>query len=247
MNVSIENTKLYKLEDYDKISINEGKLYKTKITTTNETTLGATKRLHDLGYTNIACLNFASAKHPEGGFLKGSPAQEECLCRESGLYSTIFQDKVKEMYEVRLKSNALYINYAIFSPDVPVFRDSNFNFLENYFKVSVITSAAPNAGVYLESERYDLPKNKKIKDIEKIMYERIKSVLLIAIDNIITNLVLGAFGCEVFKNDPYKAAYSFKKLLYSNEFKDKFENIVFAIYDKNLQSNNYKVFKGILG
>ncbi len=56
----------------------------------NETTLNAARRLIcEEGFNNVICLNFASAKNPGGGFLKGSGAQEESLARSSGLYPCI--------------------------------------------------------------------------------------------------------------------------------------------------------------
>jgi len=58
----------------------------TKIFVTDETTQVAAHRLiMKEGITNLVLLNFASGKHPGGGFLKGSKAQEEDLCRCSGL------------------------------------------------------------------------------------------------------------------------------------------------------------------
>lgn len=39
------------------------------------------------GKNKVAALNFASYKHPGGMFLKGSKAQEECLCHESFLFN----------------------------------------------------------------------------------------------------------------------------------------------------------------
>src|SRR4051812_30696833 len=58
----------------------------------NETTLRAARRLAEgEPGARVLALNFASARHPGGGFLKGSQAQEESLARASGLYACIAQ------------------------------------------------------------------------------------------------------------------------------------------------------------
>ncbi|MCP4113573.1 MAG: TIGR02452 family protein [Desulfobacteraceae bacterium] len=57
----------------DKFSGNE-----TVIEVTTESTLEAAHRLiKEYNCNHIACLNFASAKNPGGGFSSGSQAQEE--------------------------------------------------------------------------------------------------------------------------------------------------------------------------
>src|SRR5690348_12982156 len=62
---------------------------------TNETSLAAARRLG----AGVACLVFASAKHPGGGFLSGAQAQEESIARSSALYHC--QQAAGEFYEDR--------------------------------------------------------------------------------------------------------------------------------------------------
>ena len=50
---------------------------------------------------NICILNFASAKNPGGGFLRGSMAQEESICYVSTLYHSLIQS---DMYEINKKN-----------------------------------------------------------------------------------------------------------------------------------------------
>ncbi|MBZ9624424.1 TIGR02452 family protein [Clostridium sp. FP2] len=243
---AIKNTVLYNPDmgsiinsKFKEIEVNDSN--KAIIEITNETTLQATERLSEEGDNNLCCLNFASAKHPGGGFLKGSVAQEETLARSSGLYPCISQ--IQEMYNYHLydKKTALYSDYMIYSPKVPFFKDDNGGLLENPYLASVITSAAVNAGVIKRSEPYNISK------IDEVMINRIDKILSIGVIHGVDCIVLGAFGCGVFANDPNKVADYFKSiLLNSDKYTSLYKKIVFAIYDKTPNKNNYKCFKDIL-
>ncbi len=225
----IKNTKLYKPDS--NITFNK-KSEDTIIVVTNQTTLAAGKELVDKGYYNVTCLNFASAKHPGGGFLKGSRAQEESLVRSSGLYASINQNAMKEMYLYNQNLNGLYSDYSIYSPDVPVFRDDDYRLLNKYYKLSFVTSPAVNLNA--------------LDDYHKAyntMFNRIDKILNICSENNSDALVLGAFGCGVFRNDPKDVADCFKKLL-KTKYKGCFKEIIFAI--KTNDNSLINTFSNIL-
>ena len=117
-----------------------------RVEVTPETTLAAARRLVEL--ENVArplVLNFASAKSPGGGFLGGSRAQEESLARSSALYAAL--ETGQEYYDQNRRcGSALYTDYAILSPDVPVFRDDGGAPLDRPYKVSFLTMPAVNVG-----------------------------------------------------------------------------------------------------
>ena len=91
----------------------------TRVQVANETTLQASRRLVEEGLRPLA-LNFANGVHPGGGFLDGARAQEEGLCRSSALYLTLVDDPMYECHARRPRPDST--DWAIYSPDVPVFR-----------------------------------------------------------------------------------------------------------------------------
>ena len=65
---------------------------------------------HDLS-SELVLLNFASARNPGGGFLKGARAQEEDLCRCSGLYPALLTQP--NYYQInREQSSMIYTDHA---------------------------------------------------------------------------------------------------------------------------------------
>ncbi|MEO2260868.1 TIGR02452 family protein [Paenibacillus amylolyticus] len=211
-----------------------------RIEVTGETTLGAASRLTIAeGREDVVCLNFASAKNPGGGFLGGSQAQEESLARATGLYPCIAQ--MDEMYEYNRKQrSALYSDYMIYSPRVPVIRDDEDRLLDKFYVSSFITAPAVNAGVVKErGEADDL-------QIESVMKERIRYILDVAVANGHSTIVLGAYGCGVFRNEPAVVAKYFHDVLVGEAYKDSFERIVFAVYDRSAGQRTLKAFQRIL-
>jgi len=185
----------------------------TRVQVTNETTLQAGQRL--LG-KKVLALNFANGVSPGGGFLHGARAQEECLCRSSALYLTLLGDPMYAAHAKRPEPDST--DWAILSPDVPVFRSDDGEVLNSPFLLSFLTCAAPYA-----------PTVGKIESAI-LMKSRIHRVLKIARAYGYDALVLGAWGCGAFDNDPVATAKDFKAAL-EGDFAGTFAEVVFAITD----------------
>lgn len=177
-------------------------------------------------YKDIALLNFASYKNPGGKFLEGSMAQEESLCHVSAL-ANILNRHMEDFYLPHRVSGAankgLYYDEALFSPDVPFMWGEDGTFQKKY--CNVITCAAPNRKAFL---RYNTSEQDK-KKADQAFFDRIRFVLHIARSLKINRLILGAFGCGVFGNDPRDCASIFRRLLMT-EFAGTFEYIYISQY-----------------
>ncbi|MEZ4888283.1 MAG: TIGR02452 family protein [Chitinophagales bacterium] len=197
----------------------------TEIEVTNETSLNATRRLINEGHTDVVCLNFASARNAGGGFLGGSQAQEESIARATGLYPSLMQ--ASDYYEINRKfKSCFYTDYMIYSPKVPILKDEEGNCLEALVTASFITAPAVNTGIVKQREP------KRLKKIEEVMKRRIEKVLAIALEHGHKSIILGAWGCGVFQNNPDDIARYFKEVI-EGKFKNQFRKITFAIYASN--------------
>lgn len=221
------NTKLYTpeasaalLEQYPLAS----PTFETTYQVTKESTLAAVRRLLEEGKETVLALNFASAKNPGGGFLGGSQAQEESLARSTGLYPCLLE--AEEYYTMNRKNNScFYTDYIIYSPQVPLVKDDAGKYLPTLQKAGFITAPAVNTGVVKKQETERLP------EVPQAMKTRLAKVLAIAKEQGHQQLVLGAWGCGVFQNDPKEVAQYFQEVL-EGDFKGVFELVVFAIYAK---------------
>lgn len=213
----------------------------TRFDVRNETTFQALGRLAASKHGHLACLNFASAKNPGGGFLNGCLAQEEALCCASGLYPCLLQ--APEYYNRnRANRSGLYLDFTIFTPQVPFFRDDAGVLLEKSMLASVITSPAPNAGAIAQNE------SENLRHVGTTMRRRAEQVLYIANAHHVDRLILGAWGCGVFRNDPRSVAGMFAELLKPpGKFTGVFEEVVFAVLDRSEKETTYHAFRSEFG
>lgn len=199
----------------------------------NDTTLSAACQLISLGY-EPAALNFASATTPGGGFLGGARAQEEYLARSSALWSCLYRNEMYDYHSSRL--DPFYADYVIYSPGIPIIRNDDGDLLDTPYTCSIITSPA----VHASGVRRYLPE--RIKNINHIMKARIIKVLAVAVKHGHKAIVLGAWGCGAFGNDPNEISILFREAL-ENEFCGAFEHIIFAITDWSDEKRFIKPFE----
>jgi uncharacterized protein (TIGR02452 family) len=141
---AVKGSLLYRPAQLDGVAAPPAGPPRRAIEVTGETTAEAARRLHEPSRPRaVVALNFASAVSVGGGFLKGSKAQEEDLCRAFALYPCL--EPHREYYQAnRAAGSSLYTDHAIWSPEVPSFRDERGTLIEHPFPVSIITMPAPN-------------------------------------------------------------------------------------------------------
>lgn len=189
-------------------------------------------------YKNPLVMNFANAHKPGGGFELGATAQEESLCRCSTLIASIGSAKAKEMYHYN-NSHAIPVesDYMLLS-EVCVFRNEKCELVREPFLAGVITVPAPN--------RIGLAAFTSTEKIDAAMIKRIRIMLLAAKANKYKSLVLGAWGCGAFHNNPENVAECFRVVLEDYGYAKYFDNICFAIYGSE-NGKNITAFRKCFG
>lgn len=227
-----KNTMLAK-DESQKVEIIEGDSFDVALSLKNERK-----------YNNVSVLNMANQTSPGGGFLQGCSAQEEALCRRSNLFDSINIHPIgrnKTNFNPHLK-NKMKGTYnvpefgSIYSPKVKVFRGNQDLDGYAYFKkpeeVNVISSAAYDIGHSPKPTNYR--ENTKIK---------LQMILNTALENNQECVVLGAYGCGAFGNDPKEVASIMKEILQERPVYQQKMKIVFGIIkDNNDTKGNLKNF-----
>ena len=183
----------------------------------------------------IGVLNFASAKNPGGGFLRGARAQEESIARSSTLYPTLKTDAAQQFYNLHTRDpkGGYYSHAMIYSPGVLLLRDDRGGWTAPT-EVDVLTSPAVNAGVARRTLYGMMAGNSVEGQIETTMRERMARILFLFEQQAVQDVVLGSFGTGVFKNDVGMVARIWADLLSVKDarFKCSFDRVVFAIIGK---------------
>lgn len=233
---------------------NEAVIYEKQIYETPTKIIVSKKRTFeaamDYQEKKVAVLNFASASNPGGGVVNGSSAQEECLCRCSTLYCNLTEDFMwKNFYQPhRHAANPIHNDDLIYTPDVVIFKsDTPYPRLlpqNKWTKVNVITCAAPNLRERPSNAFNTGDGNQAVKispaQLEQIHIQRGRKILATAAANKNEVIILGAFGCGAFMNNPEIVANAYTKLV--EEFKNAFKVIEFAIYCSPRDDSNFRIF-----
>lgn len=182
---------------------------------------------------NTAVLNFADAETPGGLVTIGASTQEECICRCSNLYASLTTPYCREQYydyNKRNYNNGKNTDAVIYSEGVTCFKNARYELLDREVCFDVITCPAPRTPM---SE----------KEAMKTYIPRIKMIVFSAIEHNAKNLILGAWGCGAFGQNPFVVAQAFLKVI--EDYGGYFENIIFAIPDSGVDGN-FAVFQDVL-
>jgi uncharacterized protein (TIGR02452 family) len=204
---------------------------------TAESSTEAARRLTAAAPDPVAVLVFASARNPGGGYLNEAQAQEEALCRASALYACLL--RAPEFYaHHRAERDVFYTDRVIHAPGVPVFRDDRGRLLPAPCRVGFLTSPAPNAGVI----RRTVPQ--EARRLPAVLASRAERVLEVAVACGYRRIVLGAWGCGVFQNEPAVVAQAFRGLLAGNgRFARHFDRVTFAVLDRTGEGPTLTAFR----
>ena len=171
-----------------------------------------------------AVLDFASYMYHGEKYAAGMINQETYLFHHSYLYEvlTMFVNTYYE-YNNEHRNNYLFENRALYVPDV-IFEDNISR------SCDVIVCSAPN---WRRASKIGVNETQNSEALKS----RMKFIKAITEANKVETLILGAWGCGIFKQDPKEVAETFKQIFKYSTIK----NIVYAVPD----AKNFKVFKEV--
>ena len=237
-NAHIKEVKLYTSEQVVRLSMQEiSGNDPIRITLRNQDTLEAAFELHQRRKENekpVLVLNFANPHRPGGGIRSRPGTQEEHLCIKTTVLCSLETEEAWPFYQTNLDCGTqAQTDTILISPNTMVIRNPDLSLREEPFPIAVMTVSAPIAS---RMEQEELP------NLENILRSRIRGILRAAAAEGYTRLVLGAWGCGNFGNDPELVARLFHENLTGN-----FEEVTMAVFDNSEDQYRYSCFEKYFG
>lgn len=200
----------------------------------------------------ICVLNFASSMNPGGGVVRGASAQEESLCRCSTLYFCL--DAVRDTFYLPHRNGLSFLHNddVIYTPRVTVFKSDVAKpsplAEKDWYQVDVISCAAPNLHRYFGQLLKVLGTEEKpaisCEHLFQIHTKRLSRILDVAVQQQVDVMILGAFGCGAFMNDPEVVSKAMVQV--AREYAHCFKVIEFPVFCRPREKENYVAFQQAL-
>ena len=117
----------------------------------------------------------------------------------------------------------------------------------DWFDVDVITCAAPNLRIR-PTNNYNPADGDAVrmgdKDLLLLHEKRLRRMFDVAVVEGAVTIILGAFGCGAFCNNPEVVALANKNVI--KDYLHAFKNIEYAVYCSPKDDRNYRIFERVL-
>ena len=236
----IKKVKLYTPEQIAYLSekaIPERRAESARIVLRNQDTLEAAFDLHQHRKPDekpVLVLNFANPHRPGGGIRSKPGTQEEHLCVKTTVLCSLETEEARSFYQTNLDCGTqAQTDTILISPNTMVIRNPDLSLREDPFPIAVMTVSAPIAS---RMEPEELPM------LENILHNRIHGMIRTAIEEGYSRVVLGAWGCGSFGNDPALVAKLFYDALQAYT-----GDVVMAVFDNSENPYRYFCFEKYFG
>lgn len=203
--------------------------HRTEFEFMNLSTFDAAERMLDQGF-NPLVLDMANKKDV-GGAPDRASAQEENCCRRSNLYHGLLEiSGGRKEFSPHISPGGVYV------PHVQVFRkgpEEGYAYHEP-FACSVYASAAYNCN-RRHGGGFDKPAREE--DYIEGTKQKMRDMFREAYRHGHDSLLLGAFGCGAFENNPEQVSQLYVEVLSEDEFKGLFRKVAFGIIDMGGTTN----------
>lgn len=207
----------------------------------------------------IAILCFSNRwQKADVAFVPCKESQEGFLARHSNLAIDTDYHKIRQELSVIREAEGYtpkeklthYIPYfgTVFTKGVTfIVEPDDVANPKNFDQFNIISASAPDMRPGSDESIFFKNHASKNKDAQSIQYEVVKNKIQAIFNTAIIernkHIVLGAFGCGIFKNEAEIVARIFKLVLNQPRYKDWFETIYFAINCEEKRNIFEKVFK----